>query len=68
MFNINFADDWIQNVDLWYQKRPLYQLSHYPYSKLLPTSALTLIEKAGAPNLTYVQFSNNILALGNIVF
>ena len=24
----NFADDWIQTVDLWCQKRPLYQLSH----------------------------------------
>ena len=30
MFNINiiFADDWIQTGDLWYRKRPLYQLSH----------------------------------------
>ena len=28
MFNINFADDWIQTVDLWYRKRLLYQLSH----------------------------------------
>ena len=28
MFNINFADDWIRTVDLWYWKRPLYQLSH----------------------------------------
>ena len=26
--SINFADDWIRTVDLWYQKRPLYQLSH----------------------------------------
>ena len=23
-----FADDWIRTTDLWYQKRPLYQLSH----------------------------------------
>ena len=30
MFNINFADDWIRTVDLWYWKRPLYQLSHKP--------------------------------------
>ena len=30
MFNINiiFADDWIRTADLWYRKRPLYQLSH----------------------------------------
>ena len=28
MFNINFADDWIQTMDLWYWKQPLYQLSH----------------------------------------
>ena len=28
MFNINFADDWSQTVDLWYCKQPLYQLSH----------------------------------------
>ena len=27
MFNINFADDWIRTADLWYLKRPLYQLS-----------------------------------------
>ena len=27
MFNINFADDWIRSADLWYRKRPLYQLS-----------------------------------------
>ena len=26
--SINFADDWIRTADLWYQKRPLYQLSH----------------------------------------
>ena len=25
---INFADDWIRTADLWYWKRPLYQLSH----------------------------------------
>ena len=28
MFNINFADDWIWTMDLWFQKRLLYQLSH----------------------------------------
>ena len=26
--NINFADDWIQTADLWYQKQQIYQLSH----------------------------------------
>ena len=28
MFNINFANDWIQTADLWYWKQPLCQLSH----------------------------------------
>ena len=28
MFSIKFADDWIRTTDLWYWKRPLYQLSH----------------------------------------
>ena len=28
MFNINFANDWIRTLDLWYRKQPLYQLSH----------------------------------------
>ena len=28
MFNINFADDWIQTIDIWYWIRQLYQLSH----------------------------------------
>ena len=28
MFNINFAKYWSCNADLWYQKQPLYQLSH----------------------------------------
>jgi len=34
MSNINFADDWIQTTDLWYQKQPLYpmnlNLNHFP--------------------------------------
>ena len=34
MFYKNFDNDWIQTADLWYWKRPLYQLSHNhcPYS------------------------------------
>ena len=28
MSNNLFADDWIRTADLWYWKRPLYQLSH----------------------------------------
>ena len=28
LFNIIFAEDWIQTVDPWIRKRPLYQLSH----------------------------------------
>ena len=38
MFNINFTNDWIRTVDLWYQKQPLYQLSHnhFPVSDLSP--------------------------------
>ena len=27
--DINFAENWIRTVDLWYRKRPLYQLSHH---------------------------------------
>ena len=26
--HINFADDWIRTADLWFWKRPLYQLRH----------------------------------------
>ena len=26
--SIYFANDWIRTADLWYRKRPLYQLSH----------------------------------------
>ena len=29
MLYINFVNDWIRTLDLWYHKRPLYQLSHY---------------------------------------
>ena len=35
MFNINFAYDWIRTVDLWYWKRPLYQLSHNHFQEWL---------------------------------
>ena len=28
MFNVIFANDWIQTADLWNQMRPCYQLSH----------------------------------------
>ena len=34
MFHINFADDWNRTTDLWYRKRPLYQLSHIHCPKL----------------------------------
>ena len=34
MFNMNFADDLSQTSDLWYQKRPLYQLSHNHFQML----------------------------------
>ena len=33
MFNINFANNWIQTVDLWNRKQPLNQLSHNQYHK-----------------------------------
>ena len=33
MFNIIFINDWIQTVDLWYWKQPLYQLRHNQFSK-----------------------------------
>ena len=37
MFNEFFIDNWIQTVDLWYWKQPLYQQSHnhFPNSKYL---------------------------------
>ena len=35
MFNINFANDWSRTADLWYRKRPLYQLSHNHNFKVL---------------------------------
>ena len=33
--SINFADDWIRTANLWYRKRPLYQLSHTTTAQLL---------------------------------
>ena len=40
MFNINFADDCIRTLDLWYRKRPLCQLSlnHCPSTGNMLTS------------------------------
>ena len=38
--HINFADDWIQTVDLWYRKRPLYQ-----WDKTTPHGHGILIDK-----------------------
>ena len=32
--SINFADDWSRTADLWYRKRPLYQLSHNHFPTL----------------------------------
>ena len=40
MFNINFADDWIQTADLWNRKQPLYQLSHNHFPILSKFDAL----------------------------
>ena len=40
MFSVNFANDWSQTADLWYQKRPLYQLSHNHF----PTLTFFLVE------------------------
>ena len=33
--SINFADDWSRTADLWYRKRPLYQLSHTTTAQLV---------------------------------
>ena len=45
----NFADDWIQTVDLWCQKRLLYQLSHNHCPTILaafcPATQLTFTYK-----------------------
>ena len=44
MFNINFANDWSQNADLWYQKQLLYQQSHnhFPERSMLGQRTLTV--------------------------
>ena len=43
MFIINFANDCIRTADLWYQKQPLYQLSHnHCYIYLLLTALRNL--------------------------
>ena len=36
MFNMNFADHWIQTLDLWCQKQQLSQLghNHCPYLQM----------------------------------
>ena len=33
--SINFAKDWNRTVDFWYQKQPLYQLSHTTTAQLV---------------------------------
>ena len=38
MFNVNFTDDCIRTVDLWYRKQLLYQLSY----NHCPTDALII--------------------------
>ena len=38
MFNMNFANDWIQTADLWSRKQPLYQLSHNHWIAYVPTA------------------------------
>ena len=43
MFNINFANNWIRTMDLWYWKRLLYQLSHNHFRTLNLGSNVILI-------------------------
>ena len=43
MFHINFADDWNRTTDLWYRKRPLYQLSHYHFPTLYIIMTVAII-------------------------
>ena len=43
--HINFADGWIQTADLWFRKRPLYQLchNHFPSNDFAHDISLALI-------------------------
>ena len=58
--NIKFADDWIRTADLWYQKRPLYQLSHNHFPYLLSPSYLL---KSVPPKSSDQQFYHFVLKL-----
>ena len=59
MFKINFAYDWIQTVDLWYQKQPLYQLSH----NHCPNHNLAVWAEAAVGRLSYPVLQKNMMNL-----
>ena len=62
MFNMNFADDWSQTSDLWYQKRPLYQLSHNHFQMLCYVRANQSLFQ-----LVFNYFNNNVVIIGDIL-
>ena len=65
--SINFADDWIRTADLWYWKRPRYQLSHtttaHPIHCLTGTnhSSLTFLLVLNGSSSTIVALSKSYL-------
>ena len=63
MFNINFANDWIQTADLWYQKQLLYQLSHnhWPWYVTVGVAVISGFTNISSNPLTsYLMFLNII--------
>ena len=52
MVNKNFANDWIRTADLWFQKRPLCQLSHNHCPLII------LVSTASEISLAYLNFIN----------
>ena len=68
MFNINFADDWIQTVDLRYQKQLLYQLSHDHCPPQRDVSILNYVCKSTIRLLTPLQkLPKNVVDLGKLI-
>ena len=62
MFNINFANDWIQTADLWYRKQPLYQLSHNHCSKIYNFKMKTFFVNVWENDFVFEQVSVIILS------
>ena len=70
----NIANDWIRTADLWYWKRPLYQLCHNQYlpryvsiCKLIVKQVLQYIIRTPATNVRLSQQFNQEM-VGKCVF